>query len=126
MSTGSGTTRRVLRSLDHLRADTRNKFIRKVRPSYYQKTAVWVAPKDRVTFWNIVPGDAVKLRTGAVAHDENGKPIRGEGIVTSVDRTTNRLWLRDAKVCAPSVLPADQYRMTSIWRRRTSNIQCRV
>ena len=92
---GRGTSRRVLRSLDHLRANTSNKFTRSLRPTYAQTPPPYVAPKDRIAFWNIVPGDTVRLRTGAVAHDEQNRPIRGEGVVTSVDRTTNRIYLRD-------------------------------
>lgn len=96
---GSMTNRRVLRSLDHMWQGTNNKFIRKLRPTQAQTTPAYVPPKDRIAFWNIVPGDVVKLRTGAVGHDEQGKQIRGEGIVTSIDRTTNRVWLRDPDVC---------------------------
>lgn len=95
MASGGGTNRRVLRSLDHLWMGTNDKFSRKLRPSYVQAQPPFVHPKDRIAFWNIVPGDVVKLRTGAIGHDEQNRPIRGEGIVTSVDRTTNRLWLRD-------------------------------
>ena len=95
MSTSSATSRRVLRNLDHLWQGTNQKFINKLRPSFAQSTPAYVPPKDRITFWNIVPGDVVKLRSGAIGHDENGRPIRGEGIVTSIDRTTNRLLLRD-------------------------------
>lgn len=95
MASGGGTSRRVLRSLDHMWMGTNDKFIRKVRPSYVQAPVPYVHPKDRIAFWNIVPGDVVKLRSGAVGHDEANRPIRGEGIVTSVDRTSNRLWLRD-------------------------------
>lgn len=91
----SATNRRVLRNLDHLKQGTNQKFLNKLRPSYAQSTPAYVQPKDRVAFWNIVPGDTVKLRTGAVGHDDEGRPIRGEGIVTTVDRTTNRLFLRD-------------------------------
>ena len=95
MSTSSATSRRVLRNLDHLWQGTNQKFINKLRPSFAQSTPAYVPPKDRITFWNIVPGDVVKLRSGAIGHDEDGRPIRGEGIVTSIDRTTNRLLLRD-------------------------------
>lgn len=97
MSSGS-TTRRVLRSLDHMCPGENTKFIRKLRPSYMQPAVPYVQPKDRIKFWNIVPGDHVKLRSGAVGHDEEGRPIRGEGIVDRVDRETNRLWLRDLSV----------------------------
>ncbi|WFD29417.1 hypothetical protein MSPP1_000426 [Malassezia sp. CBS 17886] len=94
-ATGS-TGGRVLRSLDHLWMNTNTKFSRRLRPTYMQSPPAYVAPKDRIRFWNIAPGDVVKLRSGAVGHDEHSKPIRGEGIVTRVDRTTNRVWLRDA------------------------------
>lgn len=95
MSARGGTNRRVLRSLDHMWTGTNEKFVNKLRPTHAQTAPAFVAPKDRIAFWNIVPGDVVKLRTGAVGHDEQNRQIRGEGIVTSVDRTTNRLWLRD-------------------------------
>ena len=88
------TNRRVLRSLDHMWQGTNNKFINKLRPTHAAPTPPYVPPKDRIAFWNIVPGDVVKLRSGAVAHDENGRKIRGEGIVQSIDRTTNRVLLR--------------------------------
>ena len=94
MSSGS-TTQRVLRSLDHMRQGPSEKFSRKLRPSYMQPRIHYMPPKDRIKFWNIVPGDHVKLRSGAVGHNEQGRPIRGEGIVDRVDRTTNRIWLRD-------------------------------
>ncbi|WFC93945.1 hypothetical protein MBRA1_000571 [Malassezia brasiliensis] len=95
MASRAGTNRRVLRSLDHLWMGTNEKFARKLRPSYMQSQPPFVHPKDRIAFWNIVPGDVVKLRSGAVGHDEQDRQIRGEGIVTSVDRTNNRIWLRD-------------------------------
>lgn len=95
MASGGGSSRRVLRSLDHMWMGTNNKFMRKLRPTYAQAPIPFVPPKDRIAFWNIVPGDVVKLRTGTVGRDEQDRQIRGEGIVTSVDRTTNRLWLRD-------------------------------
>ncbi|WFC98232.1 hypothetical protein MYAM1_000957 [Malassezia yamatoensis] len=95
MASSGGTNRRVLRSLDHLWMGTNEKFAHKLRPSYMQSRPPFVHPQDRIAFWNIVPGDRVKLRSGAIGHDEQNRPIRGEGIVTSIDRTTNRLWLRD-------------------------------
>lgn len=92
------TNRRVLRSLDHMWQGTNNKFVNKLRPTYAMPTPTYVPPKDRIAFWNIVPGDVVRVRSGAVAHDEHGQKIRGEGIVQSIDRTTNRVYLRDLDV----------------------------
>lgn len=120
---GSATNRRVLRNLDHLWQGMENKFMNKMRPSYAQSTPAFVPKKDRIAFWNIVPGDVVKLRTGAVGHDENGRPIRGEGIVTTVDRTNNRIFLRDIDVRAPYTYTC---RTTTSWHRKTSSMWSRV
>lgn len=53
-------------------------------------------PSDRIAFWNIVPGDVVKLRNGTVGqslgYDKHDK-VRGEGRVITIDRSTNRLYL---------------------------------
>ncbi|KAJ1021781.1 hypothetical protein NDA13_005394 [Ustilago tritici] len=95
---GSGVTVSVLRSLKHLHPPTkRSKFAIKA-PSHATHQPKFVQPKDRVPFWNIVPGDHVKLRNGRVGVKEgldSTEKIRGEGIVVSIDRQKNWLWLRD-------------------------------
>lgn len=115
------TNRRVLRSLDHMWQGTNNKFINKLRPTHAASTPTYVPPKDRIAFWNIVPGDVVKLRSGAVAHDEHGRKIRGEGIVQSIDRTTNRVLLRDLDVRTMT-----NSRIIISSRPKTSSTPCRV
>lgn len=110
------TNRRVLRNLDHLWQGTRNKFANKMTPSHARTTPPFVPRKDRIAFWNIVPGDYVRVRNGAIGHDENGHKIRGEGIVASIDRTTNRVWLRD-----PDVRRATDRRTSRSARRKISS-----
>ncbi|PKI85753.1 hypothetical protein MVES_000388 [Malassezia vespertilionis] len=76
MASNGGSARRVLRSLDHMWMGTNGKFMRKLRPTRAQSEPAFVQPNDRIQFWNIVPGDVVKLRSGAVGHDEEGRSIR--------------------------------------------------
>ncbi|PWY98664.1 hypothetical protein BCV70DRAFT_201465 [Testicularia cyperi] len=95
---GQGTTSMVLRSLRHLRAPIKGSKFGNRMPSQAAHQPKFVQPKDRVPFWNIVPGDHVRLRTGRVGETQglDGKEkIRGEGVVLSVDREKNWLWLRD-------------------------------
>lgn len=95
---GSGTTRSILRSLKHLNPPTKGSKFAIKAPSHAAHRPKFVQPKDRVPFWNIVPGDHVKLRTGRVGVKEgleSTEKIRGEGIVVSIDRQKNWLWLRD-------------------------------
>ncbi|KAJ1021897.1 hypothetical protein NDA16_003659 [Ustilago loliicola] len=95
---GSGTTGSVLRSLKHLNPPTKGSKFAIKAPSHAAHRPKFVLPKDRVPFWNIVPGDHVKLRNGRVGVKEgldSTEKIRGEGIVVSIDRQKNWLWLRD-------------------------------
>jgi large subunit ribosomal protein L24 len=92
-----GTTTTVLRSLRHLERPTKHaKFFQAGKPSQAGGSKRFVQPRDRVPFWNIVPGDIVKLNTGNVARqfglDPNEK-VRGEGRVISVDREKNTVLL---------------------------------
>jgi len=65
--------------------------------------AKFVPVKDRIRFWNIVPGDEVRVRSGksVVVNDPSrsgagrAAKVRGQGIVQSIDRTRNWVWLRD-------------------------------
>ncbi|SNX87960.1 uncharacterized protein MEPE_06671 [Melanopsichium pennsylvanicum] len=94
----SSTTGSVLRSLQHLNPPTKGSKFAVRAPSHAAHQPKFVQPKDRIPFWNIVPGDHVKLRCGRVGQkeglDSNDK-LRGEGIVVSIDRQKNWVWLRD-------------------------------
>ncbi|SPO31722.1 uncharacterized protein UTRI_06572_B [Ustilago trichophora] len=95
---GAGTTAGVLRSLRHLNPPTKGSKFAIKAPSHAAHRPKFVQPKDRIPFWNIVPGDHVKLRCGRVGQKEgldSKDKIRGEGIVVSIDREKNWLWLRD-------------------------------
>lgn len=106
-----GSTRTILRSLRHLRPPTHgSKFAQKNVPSQALHRPKFVRPKDRVAYWNIVPGDIVRLRQGRVGEREGleaegSRRLRGEGIVTSIDREKNWLWLRDIDVSSRAACP---------------------
>ncbi|EPQ25807.1 uncharacterized protein PFL1_06674 [Pseudozyma flocculosa PF-1] len=95
-----GTTRGVMRSLKHLQPPTKGSKFAVRAPTHAAHRAKFVHVKDRVPYWNIVPGDHVRLRSGRVGQkqglDSDEEPkIRGEGIVLSIDREKNWVWLRD-------------------------------
>lgn len=95
---GSGTTGGVLRSLRHLNPPTKGAKFAVRAPTHAAHRPKFVQPKDRIPFWNIVPGDHVKLRCGRVGQKEGleaEEKVRAEGIVVSIDREKNWLWLRD-------------------------------
>ncbi len=95
---GSATSGSVLRSLRHLNPPTKGSKFAIRAPSHAAHTPKFVQPKDRIPFWNIVPGDHVKLKSGRVGQQEgldSDEKIRGEGIVVRIDREKNWLWLRD-------------------------------
>lgn len=94
----TSTTSGVMRSLRHLNKPIKGTKFAIRAPSHAAHRPKFVQPKDRVPFWNIVPGDHVKLRCGRVGQKEgldSNEKIRGEGIVTSIDRQKNWIWLRD-------------------------------
>ncbi|KDN52655.1 hypothetical protein K437DRAFT_254059 [Tilletiaria anomala UBC 951] len=107
-----GTTKTILRNLAHLEPPRKgSKFAFKSVPSYARHTPNFVRPKDRIAYWNIVPGDVVKVRIGKVKElpastDEGAedgaaetsrrsRKVRGEGKVVSIDRERNLAWLKD-------------------------------
>ncbi|KAN0062367.1 hypothetical protein ACQY0O_005249 [Thecaphora frezii] len=97
---GQGTTKGVLRSLKHLNPPKPGSKFAIKAPSHAAHRPKFVHVKDRIPFWNIVPGDHVRLRAGCVGQkegldDESGAKVRGEGIVESIDREKNWVWLRD-------------------------------
>lgn len=84
----------VLTSLRHLEPGRKgDKFWPRV-PSYAASKVKYVQPKDRIPYFNIVPGDHVKLRSGRVQQIGDEK-VRAEGIVDRIDRSKNWVWLRD-------------------------------
>ncbi|GAC95069.1 hypothetical protein PHSY_002644 [Pseudozyma hubeiensis SY62] len=94
----SSSTGGVMRSLRHLNPPTKGSKFAVRAPSHAAHQPKFVQPKDRVPFWNIVPGDHVKLRCGRVGQNlglDSTEKVRGEGIVVSIDREKNWLWLRD-------------------------------
>lgn len=108
-----GTTQAILRSLAHLEPPVKGaKFALKGIPTYARHRPAFVQPRDRIAFWNIVPGDVVRVKTGKVKELAEGietedgttaaanssrraRKIRGEGKVVSIDRERNVAWLRD-------------------------------
>ncbi|CDR99027.1 uncharacterized protein SPSC_04495 [Sporisorium scitamineum] len=95
----ASSTGGVMRSLRHLNPPTKGSKFAIRAPSHAAHRPKFVQPKDRIPFWNIVPGDHVKLRCGRVGQKEglesDNEKVRGEGIVVSIDREKNWLWLRD-------------------------------
>lgn len=56
----------------------------------------FVQPHDRIPYWNIVPGDEVLVKKGWVKKEEDGKVVhkRYQGVVSSIDRERNLVYLR--------------------------------
>ncbi|GJE84695.1 hypothetical protein PsYK624_007710 [Phanerochaete sordida] len=69
---------------------------KKQRFSFYEPKYKDVKPKDRIKWWNIVPGDEVRLR---------GDPEGMVRQVSSVNRFTNRVFLRTEKDHADNAGP---------------------
>lgn len=95
-----GTTSRVLRHLRHIQPRTKvpgGKFANR-QPSFARSEPKYVQPKDRIAFWNIAPGDEVRVTVGCkkVLDEKTGAKVRipWEGIVATVDRERNLVWLR--------------------------------
>jgi len=106
-----GTTHKLIRSLAHTLPPVKgSKFANSRTPTQHRHRAKFVKAQDRIPFWNITIGDRVRLRRGKAIPDLNeegqteGKDgdksakVRPEGIVVSVDREKNWLWLRDVDV----------------------------
>lgn len=83
----------VLRTLRHLEPPHKGDKFSRI-PTYAQNIPKFVQPKDRIKYWNIVPGDHVKLRTGRKLL-LGDTIVKAEGIVDKIDRTKNWVWLRD-------------------------------
>ncbi|UZJ51885.1 hypothetical protein CBS101457_001205 [Exobasidium rhododendri] len=97
-----GTISGALRSLRHVQPLPKvkgGKFANKSN-TFARTSPNFVQPKDRVAFWNIAPGDEVIVTVGArkVKNEESGEveKIPYEGIVGSIDRERNLVWLRAA------------------------------
>lgn len=64
-------------------------------PTHFRSSNKFVQVKDRIPFWNIAPGDKIKVIRG-------NKDVRNKsGVVDLVDRETNRVYLKEPefKVC---------------------------
>lgn len=93
----SGAKTGVTRSLGHLKPPKKGTQ-HNVPPAKVAHTPKFVQPEDRIAFWNIVPGDEVRLRTGRVGENlgyDAREKIRGEGKVVSIDKQRNLAWLTD-------------------------------
>ncbi|CAO1613205.1 unnamed protein product [Sympodiomycopsis kandeliae] len=90
-----GTTQRLTRHLRHLKPPGKDESKARTMP-VIGHTPAYVQPKDRIAYWNLVPGDVVKLRAGRVGQDLGLDPTvkqRGEGKIHSVDKERNLAWL---------------------------------
>lgn len=84
----------VMRNLRHMEPPNKGDKFYPRAPTYARHTAKFVQPKHRIAFWNIVPGDHVRLRSGRVREIGDEK-VRPEGVVDKIDRSKNWVWLRD-------------------------------
>lgn len=94
MSSSSAVKSVALRTLRHLEPPNKGDKFNPRTPTYAQHKPKFVQPKDRIAYWNIVPGDHVKLRSGR-AHQIGDEKVPSEGIVDKIDRSKNWVWLRD-------------------------------
>ncbi|CAO1617767.1 unnamed protein product [Parajaminaea phylloscopi] len=98
-----GSRSGITRHLGHLKPPAKGSKW-KVAPNKVFHTPNFVQPHDRIAFWNIVPGDEVRLRAGRVGQDlgfDQREKMRGEGKVLSVDKTRNLAWLVDLDEANP-------------------------
>ncbi|KAE8233966.1 hypothetical protein CF326_g993 [Tilletia indica] len=101
------TSKAVLRSMRHMLPSHLpsqfTKHQRRMVPTHMRHVPKFVPITDRIKYWNIVPGDEVKVRAGksVLSNDQskNGAgraaKVRGQGLVQTIDRTRNWVWLRD-------------------------------
>lgn len=109
-----GSRARVTRHLQHIQPLTKKpggKFARKMpfQPNHF------VQPKDRIAFWNIGPGDEVRVTTGGkVVVNEDGTKTRipYQGIVDTIDRETNVVYLRAPEEGDESLIPRNMKHIT--------------
>ena len=94
-----GTTSKIMRHYRHVLPPKKTDPIPKSRSRRTPGSPFkgnHVKEKDRIKYWNLVPGDIVKANTGwlggflALGSD---KKMRAEGKVHSIDRERNLLWL---------------------------------
>jgi len=78
-------------TLDHLRPTKKSRMKIKIQGIFNPIKVKDVRPQDRISFWNIAPGDKVRV----IAGGERFK--RQLGTVQNVDRLTNRVWLAEPK-----------------------------
>jgi len=95
-----GSVSGIIRHLRHIQPTPKGpggKFANKSN-TFAKHMPKFVQPKDRIAFWNIAPGDEVLVTVGGrKVIDEatgKGKKVPYEGIVGSVDRERNLVWLR--------------------------------
>lgn len=98
-----GTTNKLIRNLAHMLPPPKgSKFANVKYPTQHRHRGKWVPTKDRFPFWNITVGDTVVLRRGkqitTTNQDGEEDKIMPKGIVVSLDREKNWLWLRDVDV----------------------------
>lgn len=102
-----GSRSRVLRHLKHmepLRKKPGGKFADKT-PFFGH---AFVQPKDRIAFWNIAPGDEVRVKVGGkhVTRSDGSKDrLPFEGIVDTVDRERSVVWLRASEQGDETLIP---------------------
>lgn len=91
---------RVLRHLKHMEPRPKGpggKFASRTT-SFARSNPRFVQPKDRIAYWNIAPGDEVRVTVGGIKQVD---PVTGkktvlpyEGVVNTVDRERNLVYLR--------------------------------
>jgi len=99
-----GSRARVLRHLQHLEKPRKTKFLTQI-PFF---DAPYVHPKDRVPFWNIGPGDEVRVKVGGKQikkEDGSIEKVPFEGIVDTIDRERSVVWLRAPEKGDESLIP---------------------
>ncbi|CAD6899679.1 unnamed protein product [Tilletia controversa] len=101
------TSKAVLRSLRHMLPShlpsSYTKHQRRMVPTHMRHVPAFVHITNRIKYWNIVPGDEVKVRAGksVISNDQSkigagrAAKVRGQGTVQTIDRTRNWVWLRD-------------------------------
>lgn len=99
-----GSRARVLRHLQHLEKPKKSKFLTQI-PFF---DAPYVHPKNRVPFWNIGPGDEVRVKVGGKRikkEDGSIEKVPFEGIVDTIDRERSVVWLRAPEKGDESLIP---------------------
>lgn len=94
----------TLRSLKHLEWPTTGVKAASRIPRIFKQESRWVPVRNRVIFWNIVPGDYVRQNQGKLLSrlslpgvqdpSRSELRVRGEGLVDQIDRVHNKVFLR--------------------------------